>query len=102
MLRIPLLLALAACSVQDVKELGGGAGLDLPWLDVVYSCSAIDGTERVVELCWDSGATSLGEALGDEPGGVWTCEPTSRHLGPCWYHCPGGTGCNSLGGCYCP
>lgn len=93
-------LLLAGC--QSCREIGGGAGLDLPFLDVVYECAAIDGTGRVVELCYDGGATELGRQLADEPGGMWTCEPTSRHLGPCWYHCDAGRGCNAFDGCYCP
>lgn len=88
---------------QSCRELGGGAGLDLPGFDVVYECSAIDGTERVLELCFDGDATELGEALTDEPGGMWTCEPTPRHLGPCLHSCPPPErGCNALAGCYCP
>lgn len=79
-----------------------GAGLDLPFLDVVYECDAEDGTGRVLELCYDSGGVALSEALADEPGGLWSCRPTPRHLGPCVYHCDGGRGCNALNGCFCP
>ena len=93
---------LAGC--QSCRELGGGTGLDLPWFDVVYECEAADGSGRVLELCFDGEAVELGEALGDEPGGMWTCDPTPRHLGPC-IHCCGpdcGRGCNALNGCFCP
>lgn len=99
-----VLIAIALAGCQSCREIGGGAGLDLPYFDVVYECEAVDGTGRVVELCYDGGATELGEALADEPGGLWTCEPTPRHFGPCIYCCgPScGRGCNAFQGCYCP
>lgn len=97
-----VVLLLTGCDEYNPKHWGGGAGLDLPGFGVVYQCAAIDGTERVLELCWDGEENELGELLTDEPGGMWTCEATPRHLGPCWYHCGEGRGCNAFAGCYCP
>jgi hypothetical protein len=91
--------AAAFCaSCQDLKEIGGGIGLDLPLLGVVYVCT--DGAQTQ-ELCWDSGRDSLEVEL-DEHG--WTsarCSNTNRHLGPCYYQCPSARGCNAFAGCAC-
>lgn len=79
--------------------IGGGAGLDLPVLDVVYDCRV---GEQTFELCWDSGEDSLEDSLSVQFHAAVTCGPTQRHLGPCRYHCDGDSGCNAYGGCHCP
>lgn len=102
MIRSALLaLALAGCGLQDI---GGGAGFTFFGLtDEVYQCDAEDGTGRTVEFCYDGDPTDISEGLADEPGGLWSCYPTPRHLGACLYSCePGHRGCNALNGCWCP
>jgi hypothetical protein len=85
---------------QDIKELGGGAGLDLPWLDVVYQCQT---ESETLELCWDSGAWSLSVSLTENGYGATTCRPTPRHSGPCIYCCSDcGRGANAFNGSWCP
>jgi hypothetical protein len=52
MLRLAPLCLLLAC--QDIKELGGGAGLDLsfiPGVGQVFTCDTADGSE--IEICFD-------------------------------------------------
>jgi hypothetical protein len=78
---------------------GGGVGLDLPWLDVVYECH-VEAAD--LELCFDSGPDALEAELVIAYRGPAACVPTERHLGPCRYHCDGGSGCNALNGCFCP
>lgn len=98
MIRTALLAALFAC--QDIKDIGGGAGLDLPWLDVVYQCETPAHGDGVYEFCFDDSADELEQRLAAQ-GIEATCYPTPRHLGPCVYGCPDGT-CNAFNGCYCP
>jgi hypothetical protein len=94
------LLALAAC--QDAKELGGGAGLDLPWFDVVYQCDAPKHGDGTYEFCFDDSAAELEQQLAAQ-GIEATCYPTPRHLGPCVYGCePGHSGNNAYNGSFCP
>jgi hypothetical protein len=91
-------LALSGC--QSCREIGGGAGLDLPWLDVVYECSHAGGT---LELCFDGGAAELAAELRSAGYAGATCGPTQRHLGPC-IHCCGpdcGRGANAFNGSWC-
>lgn len=94
-MRAILLLVLASCGIQ---EIGGGLGLDLPGLDVVYECDRCgdDSEGELLELCFDGSADELGALVGG------TCEPTSRHLGPCIYRCPSQTGANAKNGSWCP
>jgi hypothetical protein len=97
-------LALLVCSAcQDVKELGGGAGLDLtfiPGVGQVFTCDVSDGTQ--LELCFEGEADDLAQQIAAAGLGDATCGPTQRHLGPCVWTC-GGRGCNATGGCWgCP
>lgn len=95
-----VLVALAGC--QSCRELGGGSGLDLPFLDVVYECH-VDGGQTL-ELCWDGDADDLALSLADHGYGPVACGPTSRHLGPCIYCCGAdcGRGANAFNGSWCP
>jgi hypothetical protein len=88
--RALLAMLAAGCTV------GGGAGIDIPssLFGVVYECT--DEAGSVVELCYNQDRSDIEDDL------EVSCEPTSRHSGPCWYHCDGGAGCNATGGCYCP
>jgi hypothetical protein len=87
-----LALLLVGCGVQ---EIGGGTGLDLPFLSLVYQC--VDDAGVTVELCYDGDPGDIEEAL------AVTCAPTQRHLGPCWYSCDEGhSGCNAKQSCFCP
>jgi hypothetical protein len=107
----PSVVVLAAIAVliagcQRCRELGGGTGLDLPWLAVVYECACErDAESFLVELCYDGDGDELEAAIVRyEPRVVSaTCYPTPRHLGPCRMICPpdGGRGCNARSGCYC-
>lgn len=83
-----LCLALTGC-------IGGGTGLDLPGLAVVYECHRGADT---VEVCWPGEVEQLDAELAAH------CEPTPRHLGPCRYCCGSGcgAGCNAYQGCFCP
>jgi hypothetical protein len=75
---------------------GGGTGLDLPFLDVVYECRSAD---SVLEYCYGGDPGDIEEDLG------MTCSPTPRHLGPCVFCCGDdcrARGSNALNGCYCP
>ncbi len=97
-----ILLVLASCGIQEV---GGGAGLDLPWLGVVYECDATRTTPQELvelELCFDGGEDELEMSLDANGFEGATCWPTERHAGPCYWHCGGGAGCNAFGGCWCP
>lgn len=99
--RAVLLVAFVGC--QDIKECGGGTGLDLPGLGVVHECET-GGGERL-ELCWKDGSSDDLAASLDEngyPGSA--CWPTQRHLGPCRWSsaCDGGGGSNALNGPWCP
>lgn len=102
-------LAIAGCGLQDV---GGGAGLDLPWFGVVEQCtvdtgSCVDGgcdPFVTVEYCYDGdGPSQLAKEIVDYGVGVSaTCENTPRHAGPCIYGCLPHAGCNAHSGCWCP
>lgn len=97
-----LAIALAACTWQDVKELGGGAGLDLPGLGVVHECQLESGE---LELCWKDGdSDELADSLIAHGHAVLMCNVTERHLGPCRWGsaCEGGGGSNALNGPWCP
>jgi hypothetical protein len=102
----PAVLAIWAaalcCGCQDIKEIGGGAGIDLPgdFLGVVYECRFTDGSET--EFCWADSENELVLSLNDNGFDTVDCYDTPRHAGPCWYRCPGGRGCNSFSGCWCP
>lgn len=92
---------IASCGLQDV---GGGAGIDLGFGEV-FQCSAEDNTGRQYELCYDGDADTLAldlEYHDTKYNAPWRCGPTSRHLGPCYFHCPPGAGCNALNSCWCP
>ena len=93
------ILGAAVFACTDIKHVGGGAGWDLPLLDVVYVCT--DDYDRSAELCWDSGADTLAEKLNEIGWALTKCVPTPRHLGPCIFSCPSGRGCNALNGCAC-
>ncbi len=83
-----LALILAGCTW------GGGLGLDLPVFDLVYECRGA----VTVEHCYDGDPRDIEEALGV------TCEPTSRHLGPCLWCCGNNCsarGSNALNGSWC-
>jgi hypothetical protein len=85
---------------QSCRELGGGAGLDLPFLDVVYECGTPQGT---LELCYPGDADDLAYSLSAHGYPGASCSPTSRHLGPC-VHCCGddcGRGANAKMGSWC-
>lgn len=99
-LRLALIMVLTGCGVQNV---GAGAGIDLPFFDLVYECDTGSGDwyERV-ELCWDSDAAELEYSLADWRPQPIVCRPTSRHAGPCIYRCPSERGCNAFNGCWCP
>lgn len=102
-----LAATLAACGVQD---LGGGAGLDLTFLNSlgasfgeVFQCTVEEDPPATLELCWRDGdatelADSVAEALGDY---VVLCVPTPRHAGVCIYGCEPHSGCNAFSGCWC-
>lgn len=103
-----LLLVLVACGA--VKDLGGGAGLYLGTGEV-FMCTDVpeaaawptwsDGLGDA-ELCWkNDDAAALEMSLEDAFGGAVSCSPTTRHLGPCLYHCGPGAGCNAKDGCWC-
>jgi hypothetical protein len=103
-----VLVLLAACGVAacGLQEIGGGTGLDLPFLAVVYECQCErDDVPSVLEVCWDDDAGELELAIATDDSLVIsaTCRPTSRHLGPCNYCCGDGCGrgCNAFNGCYC-
>lgn len=94
----------SACSWQDVKEFGGGTGLDLPGLGVVQLCTLPDGMD--IEICCESGNSSVVEAQIErewclEENSV-VCRDTPRHLGPCRHTCDGGAGANAFNGHWCP
>lgn len=91
----------SACSLQDIKEVGGGAGIDLPgdFFGVVFECRFTDGTQT--EFCWNKSENSLILSLNDNGFDVVDCYDTPRHAGACWYHCSSGRGCNAFGGCWC-
>jgi hypothetical protein len=93
-----LVCALTGC--QSCRELGGGAGIDLPFLDVVYECDYDGGT---LELCWDDGESALEVSLADNGYPGASCSPTSRHLGPCIFCCGSdcGRGANAFNGSWC-
>jgi hypothetical protein len=100
MLRLAPLCLLLAC--QDIKELGGGAGLDLsfiPGLGQVFQCDVTDGTQ--LELCYDGESSDLLDLLQANDIPASACGPTQRHAGPCWFHCSSGRGCNAFQGCAC-
>lgn len=89
-----IVLLANACGLQEV---GGGAGLHLPGLGVVYQCERVAETPSgLEEWCWPDDVEQLERELGT------SCEPTPRHLGPCLYRCPSATGCNAFSGCWCP
>lgn len=81
--------------------IGGGAGIDLPYFDVVYECTVAAPGRSVVELCFDQGADELELQLAETYGGTARCEPTQRHAGPCIYSCEPHAGCNAYQGCWC-
>lgn len=94
-------LSLAACSWQDVKELGGGAGIDLPGLDVVRLCTFPD--ETSIEVCSDLSDDELEDSMATHGLADAMCEDTPRHLGPCRYSCElGAGGSNAHMGMWCP
>ena len=94
-------LSLAACSWQDVKELGGGIGLDLPGLDVVRLCTFPDDTS--IEVCSDLSDEELEASLSEHWLDAASCEETPRHLGPCRFSCElGAWGANAFNGMWCP
>jgi hypothetical protein len=101
MLRLPLLLALLAC--QDIKELGGGAGLDLTFLGLgqVFQCDVSDGTQ--LELCYDGEQSELLDSLQSNDVPATVCRSTPRHLGPCVFCCSDGCGrgANAFNGAWC-
>jgi hypothetical protein len=88
--------------------IGGGTGLDLPFLEVVYECDVEDASAGYavvnLELCFNRGADELESQLWDAYGGFAICNPTQRHLGPCQYCCgPNcGRGANARNGAWCP
>lgn len=104
-------LALASCS--SVEDIGGGAGLNLTWLDdatfgyltigEVFVCE--DYVDPPLELCWvDTDSAELATSLDEykPAANPWACHATPRHAGPCDYHCSGaGAGCNAFDGCWC-
>ncbi len=98
-MKLLLAIALTACTWQDVKELGGGTGLDLPGLDVVRLCTFPDGTS--VELCSDLDDGELEQSMAEHGLPDAHCAATPRHLGPCRYSCTGG-GANAYNGSWCP
>jgi hypothetical protein len=93
-----LLVLVLVGGCQSCREIGGGAGIDLPYLGVVYECAPAEG--EVLELCFEGDEDELAESVSDAYGGMWSCSPTGRHLGPCWHHCDGGRGCNARSGCW--
>lgn len=100
----PLLLALALLAgCQDVKEIGGGLGVDLTWVPGVgrvYACSA-GGQE--FEFCFDGSNDELADDLTTNGFGAAICGVTQRHLGPCLYCCGDdcGRGANAFNGSWC-
>ena len=103
-MRALLLIVLSACGIQ---EIGGGAGLDLPWLEVVRECDTtrIAPPELVeMELCSDLSDGDLEQSLEANGYEGATCWATDRHAGPC-IHCCGsdcGRGSNAYNGSWCP
>jgi hypothetical protein len=101
-LGVPRVLLLVAFGCQDVKECGGGTGLDLPGLGVVHECQLESGE---LELCWrDGNSDELADSLIANGYAVIMCNPTERHLGPCrWTNaCQGDGGANAYNGPWCP
>jgi hypothetical protein len=99
-LGVPRILLLVAFGCQDVKECGGGTGLDLPGLGIVHECQLESGE---LELCWrDGDSDELQLSLYEHGVPVIACNPTERHLGPCRYSCDGGGGANAYNGPWCP
>ena len=100
-MRAAILLALAGC-------IGGGAGLDLPFLEVVRECDATTVTVpqelAELELCSDLSDSDLEESLEVNGYEGATCWPTGRHSGPCQWCCGPdcGRGANALNGSWCP
>lgn len=102
MIRTLAIALLAACSWQDVKELGGGAGWDLPGFGVVHECDV--GGEHY-ELCWENGdSAELAASISTIYPVEVSCWPTERHLGPCRWSsaCDGAGGSNAHNGPWCP
>ncbi len=106
MIRLAAILALAGCSA--VEDVGGGAGINLTWLDglglpfgEVFQCENY--VDPPLELCWKtSDSDALASMLDEVRPGSWSCEATPRHSGPCIYSCsPGHSGCNATSGCFC-
>lgn len=103
MVRIVATLALLA-GCQDIKEIGGGAGLDLTWIPgvgQVFKCDLTDGSS--LELCFDGEADELEDSLFANEFGVADCSATPRHLGPCLACCSDdcGRGANAFNGTWC-
>ena len=109
------LLGAAVFACTDVRHVGGGAGLDLPLLDVVFQCDLTDlivdqrGSASAVtttyEWCFNDSAvvlvdTILAVGLAREA----TCYATPRHAGVCYWCCGDGCparGSNALNGQFC-
>jgi hypothetical protein len=102
--RVLALLALLS-SCESVKEIGGGAGLNLTWIPgvgQVFQCEYADGGGA--EFCFDGDADELAQQL--VAAGVSAdaaCEPTPRHIGVCLACCDDdcGRGANALHGTWC-
>lgn len=101
MARVLLLVALlGGCSVQDVKELCGGCGIDLtflPNIGQVFECKTNGAT---LELCYEGESGDLESELVDAGYTRVDCYDTPRHAGACIWTCDGGRGCNAKSGCW--